>query len=82
MHIVSLVWGLFAMVGMLVGFMPLFGALNWLNIPFAGIGAMVSGIVLSKSPANNRAMAVAGLVCCVIAMMLGSIRLVLGLGVL
>ncbi len=82
MHIVSLVWGILAVLGMLVGFMPLFGALNWLNIPFAGIGAVVSGVVLSKSPVNNRAMIVTGLVCCVIAMMLGAIRLVLGLGVL
>lgn len=82
MHIVSLVWGIVAVLGMLVGSMPLFGALNWLNIPFAGVGAIVSGVALSRSPANNRTMVITGLVCCVIAMMLGSVRLVLGLGVL
>ena len=82
MHIVSLLWGILAVLGMLVGFMPLFGALNWLNIPFAAVGAIVSGILLSKSPAPNRGMVITGLVCCVIAVMLGAIRLVLGLGVL
>ena len=70
------------MLGMLVGILPLFGALNWLIIPFAGIGAAVSGVALSQSPAENKSMTVAGLVCCLVAMVVGAIRLVLGLGVL
>jgi hypothetical protein len=82
MHIVSLTWGIVALLVMLVGFMPLFGALNWLNIPFAGIGALVSGVALSKSPAKHKGMSIAGLVCCLVAMMLGAVRLVLGLGLL
>lgn len=82
MHIVSLTWGILALLGMLVAILPLFGALNWLIIPFAGIGAAVSGAALSQSPADKKSMTVAGLVCCLVAMVLGAIRLVLGLGVL
>lgn len=82
MHILSLTWGILALLGMLVGILPLFGALNWLIIPFAGIGAAVSGVALSQSPAENKSMTVAGLVCCLVAMVVGAIRLVLGLGVL
>jgi uncharacterized protein YqgC (DUF456 family) len=82
MHILSLTWGIMALLGMLVGILPLFGALNWLIIPFAGIGAAVSGVALSRSPAENKSMTMAGLVCCLVAMVVGAIRLVLGLGVL
>ena len=44
MQTVSLIWGILALVGMLVGFVPFYGALNWLLIPFAGIGAIVSAV--------------------------------------
>lgn len=82
MHIVSLTWGILALLGMVVGILPLFGALNWLIIPFAGIGAAVSGVALSQLPVDKQSITVAGLVCCLVAMVVGAIRLVLGLGVL
>lgn len=82
MHSVTLSWGILAILGMLAGFMPPFGALNWLNIPFAGIGALVSGIALSQAQLGKKGFSIAGLVCCLVAMVFGAIRLVLGLGVL
>jgi hypothetical protein len=82
MQVLSLIWGIFAILGMLVGFMPLFGALNWLNIPFAGVGAIVSAIATGRSQVEPKGKSIAGLICCGIAVIFGLIRLVLGLGVL
>ena len=81
MQVLSLVWGILAIVGMLFGFLPCFGALNWLNIPFAIIGLIISIIALTTAPACKKASAVAGIVCCGLAMLFGLIRLILGGGV-
>jgi hypothetical protein len=65
---------------MLIGFIPCLGALNWLNIPFAGVGIIVSAIALGTCDVDKQG-AVAGLVCCSIAVMFGFVRLILGGGV-
>jgi hypothetical protein len=81
MQIVSLIWGILALVGMLVGFVPFYGALNWLLIPFAGIGAIVSAIAAGTAPeGSSKGKSLAGLLCCGIATIFGLIRLVVGLG--
>jgi hypothetical protein len=80
MQILSLVWGLLAAVGLVVGFIPCFGALNWINIPFAGVGAVVSTITLIG--VKGRVMSAVGLACCVLALMVGVFRLFLGQGLL
>jgi hypothetical protein len=36
MQVLSLIWGILALMGMLIAFMPLFVALNWINIPLRG----------------------------------------------
>lgn len=82
MQILSLIWGVLAVFGMLVGFVPCLGALNWLNIPFAGIGVIVSGIAYGITKDGSRTGSVAGMVCCAIALFFGIIRLVIGGGVL
>ena len=82
MQTLSLIWGILAIIGMLVGFIPCLGALNWLNIPFSGLGLIISAIALSTSDRDTRGSAVAGLTCCTIALFFGVIRLVLGGGVL
>ncbi len=80
MQVLSLIWGIFALVGMLVAFMPLFGALNWINIPFAIIGIMISSAALGRSREEPKGMSIAGLVCCTLAVLVGMIRLVMGVG--
>lgn len=80
MQIVSLVWGILALVGVLVAFTPFLGALNWLLIPFAVIGAVVSAIVTGMAPEGTRGKSMAGLICCGIAAIFGFLRLVAGLG--
>ena len=81
MQIVSLVWGILALVGVLTAFAPFLGALNWLLIPFAVIGAVVSAIATGMSSPGHRGKSTAGLICCGLAAIFGFIRLVLGLGV-
>ena len=82
MQVLSLVWGILALIGMIIGFVPCLGALNWLNIPFAGVGAIVSGIAVGTSKDSNRVAGLTGLVCCGIALVFGMIRLALGGGIL
>jgi len=82
MSTLSLVWGILALVGMLVGFIPCLGALNWLNIPFSGVGLIVSVVALSQEPPDRRGGAVGGTVLCSLGLVLGVIRLLAGGGVL
>ena len=78
----SLVWGILALTGMLIGLIPCLGALNWLNIPFSGIGLIVSAVALSQEPPHRRGGAVGGTVLCSLGLVLGLIRLLFGGGVL
>ncbi len=82
MQVLALIWGILAALGMLVGFFPCLGALNWLNIPFAIVGLILSVIAYSTSRDASKRGAMAGIVLCAIATVLGLIRLVAGGGVL
>jgi hypothetical protein len=81
MQLLSLIWGILAIVGMIVGFIPCFGSLNWLNIPFAGVGVIVGVLAVSSASPETKSAAVSGLVCCVLACMFGLFRLIAGGGV-
>ncbi|MEO0114148.1 MAG: hypothetical protein ABIK93_01565 [candidate division WOR-3 bacterium] len=67
---------------MLVGFTPCLGALNWLNIPFSGIGLIISIIALATTKESSKGGSIAGVVCCGIAILFGIIRLLIGGGLL
>jgi hypothetical protein len=54
MQTLSLVWGILAILGMLVAFFPCLGSLNWLNIPFAVAGVIVSVIALATTTGSPR----------------------------
>ena len=82
MQVLSLVWGGLAFFGMLVGFLPCLGAFNWLNIPFAGVGLIISIAALVNSKTPNNGAAIAGMICNAIAIGIGVIRLTLGGGIL
>lgn len=82
MQVLSLIWGILAILGMIIGFFPCLGALNWLNIPFSGIGIIISGIALGSAGEGPKGNSIAGLICCVIALFFGIIRLALGGGIL
>jgi hypothetical protein len=81
-QIVSLVWGILAFLGMVVAFLPCLGALNWVNIPFAGVGLVLSIIALATAKLENRGVAIAALAANSVAVAIGVIRLVLGGGII
>ena len=68
----GLILGILAALGMLLAFIPLLGWLNWINIPFAIIGLIISAIGKSNG----------GMVLCGMAVLFGLIRLILGAGIL
>lgn len=82
MHVVSLVWGVLALLGMLVAFLPCLGSLNWLNIPFSLVGLVLSIFALATVPVTKRNAALAGFLCCLAAVLIGAVRLMLGGGVI
>lgn len=83
LKIISLIWGILAVLGMILGFIPCLGAYNWINIPFAGVGLIVGIIaaVNSDEQSSNKA-AISGIVMCAAAIIFGAIRLIIGGGVL
>jgi len=81
MQVLSLVWGILAIVGMFVAFFPCLGALNWINIPFSLVGLIISIIAVTTTQEPRKGAAIAGLVLCAIAVGLGGIRLIVGGGV-
>lgn len=79
LSVLSLVWGLLAILGMFVAAIPCLGSLNYLNIPFAVLGLLFSVFAILVS--SKKELAVAGCVLCAVAIFLGTIRLVFGFGV-
>jgi len=82
MQVLSMVWGILAIAGMMVGFIPCLGALNWLNIPFAGISLVISVISLATAREGNKGGSIAAIICCAIACLFGLVRLAAGGGLL
>jgi hypothetical protein len=81
MGILSLVWGILALLGFMVGFLPCLGALNWVNIPFALLGLVVGIIATAQADPGDKGMPIGGIVLCSIAIVVGAMRLLLGGGV-
>lgn len=82
MKTIALVLGILALLGMLLAFIPCFGALNWINIPFSVIGLVVSIIAYSQKDGTSSNNALAGIIMCSIAILFGMLRLILGGGIL
>jgi hypothetical protein len=82
MQVLSLVWGILAVIGFSVAFFPFLGSLNWLNIPFSALGLALGIVALITTKEPNKGKAVAGIILCAIAVLLGAIRLSAGGGIL
>ena len=82
MGVISLVWGVLALLGMLLGLIPLLGWLNWFVIPLAAIGAVIAVLGLLMSGEGHRGRAKAGLLLNIGVMVVGALRLSLGGGIL
>lgn len=46
MRLISLLWGIVALLRMVLAFIPLLGCGNWFLIPFAAVGALIAAIAL------------------------------------
>ena len=79
MGMIAVVWGILSLAGMGVAFVPCLGWLNWVNIPFAVVGLIIS-LVAAARP-ESRGGGSAGAVMNGIAIGFGVIRLLLGGGI-
>ena len=69
-----------AVIGLLIGLIPFLGALNWINIPFALVGLILS--IVGTSNKINQGLGITGIVLCAIVIFVGVIRLFLGGGII
>ncbi|WP_141455079.1 hypothetical protein [Pseudoxanthomonas sp. z9] len=81
MGLISLLWGIVAMVWMVLALIPLLGWGNWFLIPFAAVGAIIAAIGVLFTSAGNRGRAKTGLVLNGIVIVVAIGRLMLGGGV-
>ena len=72
MNVISIIMGLLAAVFMFVGFIPLLGWLNWGALFIAGIGAILGALAQKR----------AGLIICVVVIIIGGLRLMMGGGII
>ncbi|WP_184551853.1 hypothetical protein [Xanthomonas arboricola] len=79
---ISLLWGIVALLWMVLAFIPLLGWGNWFLIPFAALGALIAAIALLFISAGNRGRAKTGLLLNGLVIVVGVIRLSLGGGVI
>lgn len=81
MQAISLIMGILVMMGAFVAFLPFLGWMNWGVVPFAVIG-LVIGIVATATAKQDRGVGIAGITLCVIAIFIGTGRLIIGFGVI
>ena len=81
MQIIGFILSLLSFLALGLTVLPLLGALNWINIPFAGLGLLFS-IIGVAAARGGRGIGIAGIVLALIAIVVGLLRLFLGGGVL
>ena len=82
MGLISLLWGVVAMLWMLLALIPRLGWGNWFLIPFAAIGAIIAAIGIAITSREKRGRAKAGLVLNAIVIVVAVVRLHLGGGLI
>ena len=82
MGLISVIWGIVALLWMVLAFIPLLGWGNWFMIPFAAIGAVIGAIGYALTSPQNRGRAKTGIILNIAAAVIGAVRLSLGGGVL
>ena len=80
MKTTSLVLGILVIIGMFVALVPFLGWMNWGVIPVAIIGLIIS-IAATATAKEKRDPAIAGIILCGIAVLVGGFRLILGSGI-
>lgn len=82
MGLISVLWGIVAMVWMIFALIPVIGITNWLLIPFAAVGAIIAAIGIALSRPGNRGRAKTGLILNVVVAVVATLRLGMFGGVL
>lgn len=89
MRQVSLAFGIITIKGMLIGFIPCFGWFNWINLPLAIIGIITGLLAYTMQPQTSNPYGApqqrkipVGLLLCSVAFVFGTLRLILGRGIL
>ncbi len=82
MQVLSLAWGILALMGFFVGIFPCLGWVNWFNIPFAMAGLIFGIVAHAMGRPGLRTGSTWAIVLCLIAVLIGLKRLVLGAGIL
>ena len=82
MGLISVMWGIFAMLWMLLALVPLLGWGNWFLIPFAALGAIIAALGIVFSAPGRRGRAKAGLILNGLVIVVAVVRLHLGGGIL
>ena len=84
MPMLALIWGIVSFVGFCIALLPCVGWLNWVTIPFAMIGVVLGLVALARAGRERQPQgpAIAGLVLSGTAVLLGTVRLMLGGGIL
>ena len=78
MQILSLAWGILAILGFMLGVLPCLGWFNILNIPFAILGFVIGLIAFASGVPGRRGFSVVGIILCLIAILIGAKRWILG----
>ena len=82
MGLISLLWGIVAMIWMVIVLIHFLGWGNWLLIPFAAVGAIIAAIGILFTSPGNRGRAKTGLVLNGIVIVVGIVRLGIGGGII
>ena len=82
MGLISVVWGIVALLWMVLAFIPLLGWGNWFMIPFAVVGAVIGAIGYALTSPQNRGRAKTGILLNVAAAIIGAVRLSMGGGII
>lgn len=76
LSLIAFIWGILAFIGMVVGFLPSVAPWNWVNLPFAVLGASLGIVSIFTGKDGGTRAAVVGISLCMIASIVGLLRLV------
>jgi hypothetical protein len=82
MGLISVLWGVVAMIWMVLALIPLLGWGNWFLIPFAAVGAIIAAIGILFTSNTKTGRAKTGLVLNGIVIVVGIVRLGIGGGII
>jgi hypothetical protein len=81
MQLIGFILGVVSLIGWGIALIPFLGWLNWLFIPVAVVGLIFSTIGIIR-PLFGRGLGIAGIVLCLIVIVLGAMRLNIGCGII